>query len=193
MVAVSLVVGFMLNAAYYGGVFIFSLYLQQERGQTALHAGLMFIPMTALVAVVNLASAKLAAQFGPRVPMVAGQLLGTAGLLALLTVGAHTNVWAVAALMVPVGLGGALTVPALTAMLLDAVPADRAGTASAVLNTGRQVGGAIAVAVFGALLAGADTFLVGMRWSMLLAAVGLVLTAGVTLTLPRDGRRGAEA
>ncbi|MGQ4599211.1 MFS transporter [Nocardia sp. R6R-6] len=193
VVAVSLVVGFMLNAAYYGGVFIFSLYLQQERGQTALHAGLMFIPMTALVAVVNLASAKLAELFGSRVPMVAGQLIGTAGLLVLLTAGAHTNVWVVAALMVPVGLGGALTVPALTAMLLDAVPGDRAGTASAVLNTGRQVGGAIAVAVFGALLAGADTFLAGMRWSMLLAAAGLVLTAGATLTLPQDGRRGAEA
>ncbi|WP_431357739.1 MFS transporter [Streptomyces lydicus] len=189
VVAVSLVVGFMLNAAYYGGVFVFSLYLQQERGQSALHAGLMFIPMTALVAVVNLTSAKLAARFGPRVPMVAGQLVGTAGLLALLGVGAHTDVWAVAALMVPVGLGGALTVPALTAMLLDAVPADRAGTASAVLNTGRQVGGAIAVAVFGALLAGADTFLAGMRWSMLLAAAGLVLTAGATLKLPPAGRR----
>ncbi|WP_327700752.1 MFS transporter [Streptomyces decoyicus] len=136
-----------------------------------------------------IASAKLAARFGPRVPMVTGQLVATAGLLALLGVGAHTNVWAVAALMVPVGLGGALTVPALTAMLLDAVPADRAGTASAVLNTGRQVSGAIAVAVFGALLAGANTFLAGMRWSMLLAAAGLVLTAGATLTLPRDGRR----
>ncbi|MEV0150678.1 MULTISPECIES: MFS transporter [unclassified Nonomuraea] len=193
VVAVSLVVGFMLNAAYYGGVFVFSLYLQQERGQSALHAGLMFIPMTALVAVVNLASARLAGRFGPRVPMVAGQLVGTAGLLALLTVGAHTNVWTVATLMVPVGLGGALTVPALTAMLLDAVPADRAGTASAVLNTGRQVGGAIAVAVFGALLAGADTFLEGMRWSMLLAAAGLVLTAGATLTLPRGGRWATEA
>ncbi|MEV3925101.1 MFS transporter [Actinomadura coerulea] len=185
VVAVSLGIGFMLNAAYYGGVFVFSLYLQQERGQSALHAGLMFIPMTALVAVVNLASAKLAGRFGPRVPMVAGQLTGTAGLVALLTIGAHTNVWTVAVLMVPVGLGGALTVPALTAMLLDAVPADRAGTASAVLNTGRQVGGAIAVAVFGALLAGADTFLAGMRWSMLIAAAGLVLTAGATLTLPR--------
>ncbi|MEU4850218.1 MFS transporter [Streptomyces gilvosporeus] len=192
VVAVSLVVGFMLNAAYYGGVFLFSLYLQQERGQSALHAGLMFIPMTALVAVVNLASAQLAALFGPRVPMIAGQLLGAAGLLALLTVGAHTPVWVVAALMVPVGLGGALTVPALTAMLLDAVPADRAGTAAAVLNTGRQVGGAIAVAVFGALLAGADTFLAGMRGSMLIAAAGLVLTTGATLTLPRAGRRDAE-
>ncbi|WP_406314506.1 MFS transporter [Streptosporangium sp. NBC_01639] len=193
VVAVSLVVGFMLNAAYYGGVFIFSLYLQQERGQSALQAGLMFIPMTALVAVVNLASARLAARFGPRVPMVAGQLIGTAGLGALLTVGPHTHVWTVAVLMVPVGLGGALTVPALTAMLLDAVPAERAGTASAVLNTGRQVGGAIAVAVFGALLAGADTFLAGMRWSMLIAAAGLVLTAAATLALPRGGHQIIDA
>ncbi|WP_438483590.1 MFS transporter [Streptomyces sp. S186] len=193
VVAVSLIIGFMLNAAYYGGVFVFSLYLQQERGQSALHAGVLFIPMTALVAVVNLVSAKLAALFGPRVPMVAGQLVGAAGLLALLTVGPRTDVWTVAALMVPVGLGGALTVPALTAMLLDTVPADRAGTASALLNTGRQVGGAIAVAVFGALLAGADTFLTGMRWSMLIAAAGLVLTAATTLTLPRDGHQNAAA
>ncbi|CAM5740677.1 DHA2 family efflux MFS transporter permease subunit OS=Streptomyces alboniger OX=132473 GN=CP975_34390 PE=4 SV=1 [Streptomyces alboniger] len=191
VVAVSLLVGFVLNATFYGGVFILSLYFQQERGQSALHTGLMFIPMTALIAVVNLASAKLAGQFGPRVPMVAGQLIGAAGLATLTGVGAHTGVWTVAALMVPVGLGGALTVPALTAMLLDAVPSDRAGTASAVLNTARQAGGAIAVAVFGALLAGQDTFLAGMRWSMLLAAAGLALTAGATLTLLRGGRRDA--
>lgn len=188
VVAVCLVVGFMLNASYYGGVFIFSLYLQQERGQSALHAGLLFIPMTALVAVVNLVSAKLAVRFGPRVPMLAGQLLGTAGLVALLTVDEHTPVWVVAALMVPIGLGGALAVPALTATLLDAVPADRAGTSSAVLNTARQVGGAIAVAAFGALLADADTFSAGMRWSMLLAAVGLALTAATTLTLRQEAR-----
>ncbi|MGW5860669.1 MFS transporter [Streptomyces sp. NPDC055239] len=189
VVAVSLLVGFMLNATYYGGVFVFSLYLQQERGQSALHAGLMFIPMTALVAVVNLGSAKLAARFGPRLPIVAGQVVGAAGLVALTSVGAHTDVWTVALLMVPVGLGGALAVPALTAMLLDAVPAERAGTAGAVLNTARQVGGAIAVAVYGALLTAADTFLAGMRWSVLLAAAGLALTVGATLTLQRAGLR----
>ncbi|WP_405406719.1 MFS transporter [Streptomyces sp. NBC_01104] len=193
VVAVSLVVGFMLNAAYYGGVFIFSLYLQQQRGQSALHAGMMFIPMTALVAVANLASARLATRYGPRVPMVAGQLIGAAGLLALLTIGTHTNVWVVAGLMVPVGLGGALAVPALTAMLLDRVPADRAGVAGAVLNTARQVGGALAVAVFGALLAGADSFLSGMHWSVLIAAAGLLTTAGATLTLPAAGRTSRTA
>ncbi|MFI7382830.1 MFS transporter [Streptomyces sp. NPDC049813] len=189
VVAVSLVVGFMLNAAYYGGVFVFSLYLQQERGQSALQAGVLFIPMTALVAVVNLASARLAARFGPRVPLIAGQLVGVVGLLTLLTVGGGTDVRVVAVLMVPVGLGGALAVPALTAMLLDVVPADRAGTAGAVLNTARQVGGAIAVAVYGALLAGAGTFLAGMRWSVLVAAAGLLATAAATLTLPRPGGR----
>ncbi|WP_425827321.1 MFS transporter [Streptomyces fractus] len=192
VVAVSLLVGFMLNAAYYGGVFVFSLYFQEQRGQSALHTGVLFIPMTALVAVVNLASARLAARFGPRVPILAGQLTGTAGLLALLTVGPHTGVWTVAALMVPVGLGGALAVPALTAMLLDAVPADRAGTASAVLNTGRQIGGAIAVAVFGALLAGAGAFAAGMRWSMLVAAAGLAVTAAATLTLPHHRAAAAS-
>ncbi|MET9495609.1 MFS transporter [Streptomyces sp. NPDC006552] len=193
VVAVSLVVGFMLNAAYYGGVFVFSLYLQQERGQSALQAGVLFIPMTALVAVVNLASARLAARFGPRVPLIAGQLVAVAGLLTLPVVDGRTGVWVVAALMVPVGLGGALAVPALTAMLLDVVPADRAGTAGAVLNTARQVGGAIAVAVYGALLAGAGTFLSGMRWSVLLAASGLVVTAVATLTLPRSGKWPPEA
>ncbi|WP_245679192.1 MFS transporter [Actinomadura hibisca] len=142
---------------------------------------------------VNLASVRLAGRFGPRVPIVAGLLLGTAGLMALTRIGAHTEVWAVAALMVPVGLGGALAVPALTALLLDAVPADRAGIASAMLNTARQVGGALAVAVFGALLAGASTFLAGMRWSMLLAATGLVLAAGAALTLPRGGHQHEPA
>ncbi|GAA2166401.1 hypothetical protein [Actinomadura napierensis] len=49
------------------------------------------------------------------------------------------------------------------------------------------------MAVFGALLAGASTFLAGMRWSMLLAVAGLVLTAGAALTLPRGGHRREPA
>ncbi|WP_093710479.1 hypothetical protein [Streptomyces sp. 2131.1] len=69
--------------------------------------------------------------------------------------------------------------------------ADRAGTAGAVLNTACQVGGAIAVAVFGTMLAGADPFLAGMHWSMLLAASGLLATADAKLTLPRALRTGA--
>ncbi|GAA4617784.1 hypothetical protein GCM10023108_36060 [Saccharopolyspora hordei] len=55
-----------------------------------------------------------------------------------------------ALLMVPLGGGGALAVPALTSLVLETVPGERAGTAAAVLNTSRQVGGAMSTAVFGA-------------------------------------------
>lgn len=54
------------------------------------------------------------------------------------------------------GLAGPFVAPPVTAVLLSSVPA--AGTASGVFNTSRQVGGALAVAVFGALLTQASSF-----------------------------------
>jgi len=76
-----------------------------------------------------------------------------------------------------VGLGAALAVPTVTALLVNSVPAERAGIASGVLNTCRQVGGALAIAVFGALVAQRETFLDGMRVSLLIAALLLAATA----------------
>jgi MFS transporter, DHA2 family, methylenomycin A resistance protein len=87
-------------------------------------------------------------------------------------------VWVLTALMIPVGLAGPLVTPPVTMVLLDSVPADQAGTASGVFNTSRQAGGALAVAVFGALLAHRATFLAGLRTSLLLAA-GVALSAAV--------------
>jgi DHA2 family methylenomycin A resistance protein-like MFS transporter len=69
----------------------------------------------------------------------------------------------------------------MTALLLGSVPAERAGTASGVLNTCRQVGGALAVALFGALVANPNTFLSGMQVSLVLAAVLLLGTAVASL------------
>ena len=57
----------------------------------------------------------------------------------------------VAVLMLPVGLAGPLMMPPITALLLNSVPDGVAGTASGVFNTSRQLGGALAIAVFGAL------------------------------------------
>ncbi|MDQ0864617.1 MFS transporter [Arthrobacter globiformis] len=59
---------------------------------------------------------------------------------------------AVALLMIPVGVGGSFTVPPLTALIMEHIPADRAGIAGGVLNTARQTGGAIGVAAFGAVI-----------------------------------------
>ena len=86
--------------------------------------------------------------------------------------------------MFPVGLGGPLVMPPTTALLVDNVPGHRTGTASGVLNTFRQVGGALAVAVFGSLLAGQAGFLHGLRTSLVITAVLLVATAAAVLRTP---------
>ncbi|MFI9251659.1 MFS transporter [Streptomyces sp. NPDC053069] len=187
-VAVPLAVGFAVNAAFYGGIFLLGLYYQQLRGMSGITAGLMFVPMSAVVTATNLVSPRLAERIGRRPVIVAGQLIFTGAMLAMLPLAAHTPVWLVLVLLLPLSIGGALVVPALTALLMDAVPGERAGTASGLLNSFRQTGGALAVALFGSLLSGADGgfSLPGMRVG-LLAVAGLLLatTAFSRLLLPR--------
>jgi MFS family permease len=76
-----------------------------------------------------------------------------------------------------------LVMPPTTAVLLDAVPARRAGTAGAVFNTSRQVGGALAIAVFGALLTSTAGFVHGLRLSLIIAALVAVLVAATATRL----------
>ncbi|MEV0093491.1 MFS transporter [Streptomyces sp. NPDC050738] len=174
-VSLAVVAGFAVNGAFYGAIFLLSLWFQEERGQSALSAGLMFAPMTAVVALTNYFGAvRLTARFGARTMIAAGQLGTVTGLLALLTVDAHTPAALVAVLMVPVGFAGALAVTPLTALLLESVPAERAGTAAGIFNTARQAGGALAVAAFGAMT---------LRTSLLVAAVALLATTTATLML----------
>jgi DHA2 family methylenomycin A resistance protein-like MFS transporter len=181
-------VGFAVNAAFYGGIFLLGLYYQQLRGMSAIEAGLMFVPMSAVVTTTNLVSPRLAERVGRRPVIVAGQLVFTGAMLAMLPLAAHTPVWLVLVLLLPLSIGGALAVPALTALLMDAVPQERAGTASGLLNSLRQTGGALAVAVFGSLLVGpAGVFsLPGMRVGLVTVAALLLATALLArLLLPR--------
>ena len=79
--------------------------------------------------------------------------------------------------MLPVGLAGPLIMPPVTAVLLNSVPDAIAGTASGVFNTSRQLGGALAIAVFGALLAQPAGLAHGLRLSLLIAAAVAALAA----------------
>jgi predicted MFS family arabinose efflux permease len=84
-----------------------------------------------------------------------------------------------------VGLGGSFTVPPITSLLLDAVHAHRAGLASSVLKTFRQLGGSLGVAVFGAVVARQASFLAGLRASLAAVAALLVIATVATVTLRR--------
>ncbi len=190
-VAVALAAAFMGMVGFYGVVFVQSLYCQQVRHQSALTTGLLFLPMTALVAALNPSAARMAARFGPRTPIVGGQLVMVAGLIAVAVLPVAAPTWAVALVMIPVGVGGSFTVPPLTFLVLDSLPAERAGTASGVLNTFRQMGGSLGVAAVGAVIASQGQFMAGMRVSLAAAAVLVTITAIATIGLRPASSRAA--
>jgi DHA2 family methylenomycin A resistance protein-like MFS transporter len=106
-----------------------------------------------------------------------------AGLVALLATVHLKSALLVAVCISPIGAGGSLAMPAVTGVVLDGVDPLQGGTASAVFNTFRQVGGAVAIAVFGSLIAGSKSFLPGMQASLAIAAILLFLTAVVSLQI----------
>jgi MFS transporter, DHA2 family, methylenomycin A resistance protein len=150
---IAVAVGFAFMVGYYGLPFVMSLYLQQVRGLSPFAAGVAFVPMMMTGAALTPAIAQIAERLGARTLITAGLVSMTAGLVILAFV-PSVPVWTPAALMMPVGLAGPFVSPPVTAVLLNSVPAHQAGTASGAFNTSRQAGGALAVAVFGALLAG---------------------------------------
>ncbi|MFF4031542.1 MFS transporter [Streptomyces sviceus] len=175
--------GFAFIGGFQGMVFVYSLYLQQQRGLSSFATGLAFVPMTVLSAFVSVLAARLAERYGPRVPIVGGMLLMGTGTTTLAFLPASTPAWALSFMMIPVGICGPLAMAPTTAVLLESVPAHRAGVASGVFNTSRQLGGALAVAVFGALLAGRDGMLHGLRESLAITAVMAFVSAAANLFL----------
>ncbi|MFI9648847.1 MFS transporter [Streptomyces sp. NPDC052040] len=192
-VVVCLAAGFTINAVFYGAIFLLGMYFQQVRGASPVSTGAMFIPMCALISIVNMAGVKLAARRGAWVPMTIGQLVMTAGSLLMLTVTSHTSYLIPVLLLVPIGLGGGLAVPSLTAAILENIDGERAGTAAAVLNTFRQVGSCIAVAAFGAMIADTSHFQRGFDTSFVIGVAMLLTTAAATaLLLPRLAKKAGD-
>jgi MFS transporter, DHA2 family, methylenomycin A resistance protein len=131
-------VGLLINLGFYGQLFVLSLYFQDIRGYSALRTGLALLPEAALLTVASAMSGRIMARTGPRVPMLAGLLLGGAGLLAIAVAGPHTPYLVFVVPMIAAGSGMALTMPAATASVMEAAPPDRGGIASGVVNAARQ-------------------------------------------------------
>jgi DHA2 family methylenomycin A resistance protein-like MFS transporter len=188
-VSTGLGIAFVTMAAFYGVVFVQSLYFQEQRGATALVTGLLFLPMTGLTALLNPFVARAMERLGKIVTTIGGMLLMVIGLLALALalVPQHTPIIVSALFMIPVGLGGSFTVRPLTALIMDHIPAERAGTASGVLNTARQMCGSLGIAIVGAVIAVQTVFQTGLRIEYIVTGGLLLVLAVATLRLRRAG------
>jgi DHA2 family methylenomycin A resistance protein-like MFS transporter len=162
----------LMNLGTLGALFAFSIYLQQGEGESPLVAGLHLLPWMGMLAVVAPLGGRIAGSLGPRLPAGIGLAMSGVGLIVVALLSDHQGAIALVALGFN-GVGLGLATPALVSAATAAVPAPRAGMAAAVNNTARQAGGAIGVALIGAI--GAIT--------AALAVAGAVLLLGGTLGL----------
>jgi len=144
-------VGGLFNFGLYGTVFCLALFIERTQGHPATDAGLMLAPLTVVVACGARLSGVLGARHGPRLPMLLGLGGGLIAAALLGLVDRHTPAWQVAGAGALLGLVG-LAMPAMTSVALAASPPGRAGLGSAVLNSARQIGGAIGIALLGSVL-----------------------------------------
>src|ERR1700730_16556999 len=181
--------GVLVNCAYYGIIFVLSLYLQRALAYSTIQAGLAFLPLTGTFIASNVASGWMVGRTGPRAPMILGGLIGAVGYGLLDRSGGRSTFIDMlpAVILIPGGMG--LAVPAMTTAILSSVDRARSGTASAVLNAARQLGGAIGVAAFGALVSGvtAERIISGLNIAALTSAALLIIATIIALLVrPKD-------
>lgn len=173
---VAAVAGVVVNLAYYGLIFVFSLFFQIQQNLSPQLTGLAFLPMTIVLMGVNVLAGRLITRFSARLLMVLGLMLAAFGYLLLMPVSVDGSYWFLIVPMLLAASGTALMVPTMTNATLSSVDASRAGIASGVLNSARQVGGMLGVAVFGYLVRDttAEAFMRGMHAAISIA-VALLL------------------
>jgi EmrB/QacA subfamily drug resistance transporter len=163
-----------LSAALGGFLFMNTLYLQDVRGLSPLHAGLYLLPTATMITVVAPLSGRLVGRLGPRPSMVGGGLAVLAAGLMLTGLAPGTSAPFLLGAYAVFGLGFALVSPPIANTAVSGMPPAQAGVAAAVATTGRQVGLTLGVAVFGAVIGPGLATHVGW-W--IVAALGLVVAA----------------
>jgi MFS family permease len=136
-----------------GFLFLNTLYLQDVRGYSALHAGLLTAPMAVATAIASPVSGRLTANRGPRPPLVAAGLLIALAALMLTRVTGATPPLALLPAYVLFGIGFGLVNTPITTTAVAGMPRAQAGVSAAVASTGRQIGNCLGVAVLGSLVA----------------------------------------
>ncbi len=136
-------------AALGGFLFLNTLYLQDVRGYSALHAGLYTLPMAAMTVLLAPLSGRIVAARGPRLPLVVAGIATTAGGILLTRLTRDSSFGYLVLSYVVFGMGGGMVNAPITNTAVSGMPRSQAGVAAGLASTSRQVGSALGVAVAG--------------------------------------------
>jgi EmrB/QacA subfamily drug resistance transporter len=190
-----------IGAGLFGIYFFLSLFLQDVNGYSPLRTGLAFLPAGLSTLTGALVGTRLVQVIGPRRQLVLGPGLAAVGLLWLTTLQAgdpyFTHVFVP---LILVGLGIGMSFVPMTLAATAGVPVHEAGLASGLINTTRQMGGALGLAIMataatsaavrhaaGKHVTGVD-LTAGYRWAFAIAGGLLVIGALTALLLPVPDR-----
>jgi EmrB/QacA subfamily drug resistance transporter len=188
------IVAFLVTLAMFGVFFFMSIFVQRILGYSPVQAGAIFLPMTVLIILIAPPAGKLSDRVGSRW-LMAGGLTFVAGSLVLFSrLGADSGFWDMLPALLMGGAGMASVMTPMSAAVMSSVSVDKAGVASGVLNTSRQIGGALGIALMGAILTSrqrnalgdgaslADAFIEGFQLALLVAAI-IALAGAITAGL----------
>jgi EmrB/QacA subfamily drug resistance transporter len=142
-------------SALAGFLFLNTLYLQDVRQLSALHAGLYTLPMAAMTVLLAPLSGRITGHRGPRLPLLVAGVMTTAGALLMWGVTATTPVAVLLLAYFAFGIGNGMVNPPISNTAVSGMPRAQAGVAAAVASTSRQVGGSLGVALTGSAVASA--------------------------------------
>ena len=193
----------MVSLAMFGVFFFISLFMQNILGYSAIKAGATFLPMTILIILVAPLAGILSDRLGSRWLMAGGMTLVAGSLVVFAQLDTSSGFWDILPGLLIGGVGMALTMSPMTSATLSAVSVDKAGVASGVLNTFRQVGGSLGIAIGGAILASyvsvsprspqfADQFVTGLHHALYTSA-GIALAAALVAAVTIRKRVSAPA
>jgi EmrB/QacA subfamily drug resistance transporter len=174
-----------VGLAMFGTFFYVSLYMQNVLGYSPVEAGASFLPMTLLIILIAPRAGALTDKVGSRWLVGGGMTLLAVMLFYYSQLGANESFWAILPGLLIGGIGMGSTMTPLTAAAMSAVAVDKAGVGSAVLNSARQVGGSLGIAVMGAIVASASDFLTGFHDSLRVGALLCLVGAGVSVLAVR--------
>jgi EmrB/QacA subfamily drug resistance transporter len=180
-----------------GFLFLTTIYLQEVRGLSPLHAGLYLLPMALMSVIFAPISGRLVAARGARVPLMLAGTMMALGMLPLLRLHAGTSTAVLLAAFLVYGIGFGLVNAPITNTAVSGMPRSQAGVAAAVASTSRQVGGSLGVAIIGAAVGSGVGGTAGFAeathigWWIIFGCGLAILTLGL-LTTGRWARGTAE-
>jgi EmrB/QacA subfamily drug resistance transporter len=182
-------VALLVSLGMFGVFFFVSLYVQNILGYSPTKAGAVFLPMTVLIILIAPIAGKLSDRVGGRWLMGGGMTLLGISLLLYQRIGVNSDFWTLLPSLILGGVGMALTMSPMTSVAMASVPVDKAGVGSGVLNSFRQMGGALGIAIIGAIVAsyatespqsavGKQNYVDGLHAALLVSA-GITFAAAV--------------